>query len=56
MEALSELAGERRFLMVGDSKLVSYPNLAAIIDAKVSFIAPAPKTYVGALNENSSSG
>ena len=48
MEALSELAGERRFLMVGDSKLVSYPNLAAIIDAKVSFIAPASKTYVGA--------
>jgi transposase len=48
MEALSALAGERRFLMVGDSKLVSYANLAAIIDAKVSFIAPASKTYVGA--------
>lgn len=48
MEALSKLAGERRFLMVGDSKLVSYPNLAAIIDAKVSFIAPASKAYVGA--------
>jgi transposase len=48
MEALSKLADERRFLMVGDSKLVSYKNLAAIIDAKVSFIAPASKTYVGA--------
>jgi transposase len=48
MEALSKLAGERRFLMVGDSKLVSYTNLAAIIDARVSFIAPASKTYVGA--------
>jgi len=48
MEALSKLAGERQFLMVGDSKLVSYPNLAAIIDAKVSFIAPASKSYVGA--------
>lgn len=48
MEALPELAGERRFLMVGDSKLVSYPNLRAIIDAKVSFIAPASKSYVGA--------
>lgn len=48
MEALSQLAGERRFLMVGDSKLVSYPNLAAIIDAEVSFIAPASKSYVGA--------
>ena len=48
MEALSKLAGERGFLMVGDSKLVSYPNLRAIIDAKVSFIAPASKAYVGA--------
>ncbi len=48
MEALSKLAGERRFLMVGDSKLVSYPNLAAMITAGVSFIAPASKSYVGA--------
>ncbi|MHB8320375.1 MAG: IS1634 family transposase [Acidimicrobiales bacterium] len=48
MEALSKLAKERRFLMVGDSKLVSYPNLAAMIKAKVSFIAPASKSYVGA--------
>ncbi len=48
MEALSKLAGERRFLMVGDSKLVSYPNLAAIVQARVSFIAPASKSYVGA--------
>ena len=48
MEALSKLAGERRFLMVGDSKLVSYPNLRAIIEAEVSFVAPASKSYVGA--------
>ena len=48
MEALSQLAGERRFLMVGDSKLVSYANLAAISRAEVSFIGPASKTYVGA--------
>lgn len=48
MQALSKLAGERRFLMVGDSKLVSYPNLAAIAEAGVSFIAPASKTYVSA--------
>ena len=48
MEALCELAGERRFLMIGDSKLVSYPNLAAIIGAEVAFIAPASKTYVSA--------
>ncbi len=48
MGALSKLAGERRFLLVGDSKLVSYPNLAAMIKAEVSFIAPASKSYVGA--------
>jgi transposase len=48
MEALSRLAGERRFLMVGDSKLVSYPNLRAIIEAEVNFVAPASKAYVGA--------
>src|ERR1035437_7630716 len=44
MEALPELAGERRFLMVGDSKLVSYPNLRALIKAEVSFIAPASRS------------
>jgi len=48
MKALLALADERRFLMVGDSKLVSYPNLAAMVDAGVSFIAPASKTYVSA--------
>ena len=47
MEALSKIGGERRFLMVGDSKLVSYANLTAMIQAGVTFIAPA-KTYVGA--------
>jgi transposase len=48
MEALSSLAGERAFLLVGDSKLVSYPNLAAMVAAGVGFIAPASKSYVGA--------
>jgi transposase len=48
MRALRELAGERRFLLVGDSKLVSYANLGAIMAAEVDFIAPASKTYVGA--------
>lgn len=48
MEALSKLARERRFLLVGDSKLVSYPNLRAMTEAGVSFIAPASKSYVGA--------
>jgi transposase len=48
MRALRQLAGKRRFLLVGDSKLVSYANLRAIMDAKVDFIAPASKTYVPA--------
>jgi len=48
MRALRELAGPRRFLVVGDSKLVSYANLRDIMAAEVDFIAPASKTYVGA--------
>jgi transposase len=48
MRALRELAGQRRFLLVGDSKLVSYANLQAIMAAEVDFIAPASKTYVPA--------
>ena len=48
MRALRKLAGERRFLLVGDSKLVSYANLRAIMAAEVDFIAPASKTYVPA--------
>ena len=48
LEALRRIAGERRFLVVGDSKLISYANLAAMVGAGVEFIAPAPKTYVNA--------
>ena len=48
MRALRRLAGPRRFLVVGDSKLVSYANLRDIMAAGVDFIAPASKTYVGA--------
>src|SRR5215207_9228110 len=48
MRALGELAGGRRFLLVGDSKLVSYANLRDIMAAEVDFIAPASKTYVPA--------
>ncbi|MBB5156528.1 IS1634 family transposase [Saccharopolyspora phatthalungensis] len=47
MTALKDLAGPREFLLVGDSKLVSYDNLHAMISAGVTFIAPAAKTYVG---------
>ena len=48
MRALRKLAGQRRFLLVGDSKLVSYANLRGIMAAEVDFIAPASKTYVPA--------
>jgi len=48
MRALRKLAGQRRFLVVGDSKLVSYANLRGIMAAEVDFIAPASKTYVTA--------
>lgn len=46
MEALRKMAGKRSFLLVGDSKLVSYSNLAAMVEAEVSFVAPASKSYV----------
>ena len=48
MEALRRLAGPRRFLLVGDSKLLSYPNISAMITAQVSFLAPASKSFVPA--------
>ncbi len=48
MEALRKLAGPRRFLLVGDSKLLSYANIAAMISAEVSFLAPASKALVPA--------
>jgi hypothetical protein len=48
MRALRKLAGKRGFLLVGDSKLVSYANLGDIMAAGVDLIAPASKTYVPA--------
>jgi transposase len=48
MRALRKLAGPRRFLLVGDSKLVSSANLRDIMAAEVDFIAPASTTYVPA--------
>ena len=48
MEALRKLAGPRRFLLVGDSKLLSYANIAAMTKAEVSFLAPASKSFVPA--------
>jgi transposase len=48
MTALTKMAAPRDFLLIGDSKLVSYTNVCAMIEAGVGFIAPASKTYVGA--------
>jgi transposase len=46
MESLRAMAGERRFLLVGDSKLISYTNLHAFFAAEVTFVAPASKHWV----------
>jgi hypothetical protein len=48
MTALQTMATPPGFLLVGDSKLVSYANLTAMIGAGVGFIAAASKTYVPA--------
>jgi transposase len=48
MTALTKMATPRDFLLVGDSKLLSYTNLVAMTDAGVTFLAPASKTYVPA--------
>ncbi len=48
MESLRAMAGQRRFLLVGDSKLISDTNLRAFFDADVTFVAPASKHWVDA--------
>jgi transposase len=48
MEGIRRAAGPRTFLLVGDTKLLSYPNIAAMIEAKVTFLAPASKNFVPA--------
>ncbi|WP_428981570.1 IS1634 family transposase [Nonomuraea composti] len=48
MQGLQKLVGPQRMLMICDSKLISYANLAAMSAAGVAFIAPASKQYVGA--------
>jgi hypothetical protein len=40
MNALRKIAGKREFLLVGDSKLISYGNVAAMNTAGVTFVAP----------------
>jgi Domain of unknown function (DUF4277) len=46
MNQLKSLAGTCDFLMIGDSKLVSYANVTAMIDAEVGFIAPLAASRV----------
>ena len=48
MESLRSMCEPRRFLLVGDTKLISYGNVAAMTRAGMTFIAPASKAYVGA--------
>ncbi|MEU9212737.1 IS1634 family transposase [Streptomyces sp. NPDC048415] len=40
MTSLSAMAGERDFLLVGESKLISFNNVGAMTDAGVGFVAP----------------
>jgi transposase len=40
IQRFQRAAGVKRFLMIGDSKLVSYDNLMALAGAEVEFIAP----------------
>ncbi|MEZ0028685.1 transposase, partial [Kitasatospora sp. MAP12-22] len=48
MKALRKIADRKDFLLVADSKLVSHPNITALLDAKVDFIAPLPAAQVDA--------
>ncbi|MFJ8478261.1 IS1634 family transposase [Kitasatospora sp. NPDC094011] len=48
MNALRKIAERKDFLLVADSKLVSYPNITALLDAKVDFVAPLPAAQVKA--------
>jgi transposase len=46
MKDLRTMAGTRGFLMVADSKLVSYANVTALLAAGVHFVAPVPAAQV----------
>ena len=48
MHALQSMADPRGFLLVGDSKLISYPNVTAMLGAEVTFIAPLAAARVPA--------
>jgi transposase len=46
MHALQALAAPRSFLLVGDCKLISYPNVTAMNTAQVTFVAPLAASRV----------
>jgi transposase len=48
MTALRKIAGPRTFLLVGDSKLISYTNAAAMNTQQVGFVAPLAASRVPA--------
>lgn len=48
MTELQKIARPREFLLIGDSKLVSYTNVSAMIASETGFIAPASKAYTPA--------
>ena len=48
MTALKQIAGPRPFLLVGDSKLISYTNAAAMKAEGVGFVAPLAASRVPA--------
>jgi transposase len=48
MHALQDLAATPGFLMVGDSKLISYGNVTAMTSARVRFLAPLAAARVPA--------
>jgi transposase len=48
MTALEKVAGPRPFLLVGDSKLISYTNAAAMAAQEVGFVAPLAASRVPA--------
>lgn len=47
IQALKALVGERRLLMVADSKLYSWSNIGALLAAEVDYIAPVPVSKIG---------
>ena len=56
MTALRQIAGPRRFLLAGDSKLISYANAAAMSAREVGFVAPLAAARVPAVVRRAAAG